>query len=130
MANIVDAEVISPNGYFDGTLHKKGDAVKVDLDALGIKSLDGSTSLAPAEKSSKAKASKPAPTQDNPLRGAGQGDDFNPDAIIEGTIEQVTPRLSALTDADLDRVEAAEKDREDPRKGVLTAIEEVRKSRH
>jgi hypothetical protein len=52
------------------------------------------------------------------------------DALVDGTVADVTGRISADTSAeDLDRLEAAENDREKPRAGVLSAIEAERTRR-
>ncbi len=47
----------------------------------------------------------------------------------EGTVADVTSRLKDADEAELDRLEAAENDREVARKGVLSAIERERASR-
>lgn len=47
---------------------------------------------------------------------------FDAEAIIDGTVEEVTARLDGLTAEQLAAVEAAETDREKARKGVLDAI--------
>jgi hypothetical protein len=72
-----------------------------------------------------------------PPGGAGQpglaaligeaGEAFNADAVITGNSEDVRGRLTGLSPDQLDAVEKAEKDREVPRKGVLSAIDEARK---
>ncbi|MFY9350531.1 MAG: hypothetical protein WBL20_16880 [Sphingobium sp.] len=49
MTKIVDAVVTGKNGYFDGSFHVPGERVRVDLDALGIKSLDESDTLSAPE---------------------------------------------------------------------------------
>jgi hypothetical protein len=52
------------------------------------------------------------------------------DALVDGTVADVTARISSdMADADLDRLEAAENDREKPRTGVLSAIEAERTRR-
>lgn len=47
---------------------------------------------------------------------------FDPEAVIKGTVADVTARLAGLTPDQLRAVEAAEIDREQPRKGVADAI--------
>lgn len=49
---------------------------------------------------------------------------FDADAIIAGNVAQVTARLEGLTLEQLQAVQAAEIDREVPRKGVSKAIED------
>ena len=49
------------------------------------------------------------------------------DALVDGTVADVTSGINA--DTDLDALEAAEKDREKPRAGVLNAIKAERTSR-
>jgi hypothetical protein len=49
------------------------------------------------------------------------------DALVEGTVADVTSGINA--DTDLDQLEAAEKDREKPRAGVLNAIKAERARR-
>lgn len=46
----------------------------------------------------------------------------NDDALVEGTVAEVTADLGSKTDAELESLRAAEVDREKPRKGVLDAI--------
>lgn len=58
--------------------------------------------------------------------GATPTDDFDPEAIISGTVGEVAAALEGLTPEQLDAVEAAEKDREVPRKGVAEAIADAR----
>lgn len=48
---------------------------------------------------------------------------FDADAVIAGKVEDVAARLATLTPEQLALVAAAEEDREQPRKGVLAAIE-------
>jgi hypothetical protein len=64
-------------------------------------------------------------TQASPVDGASPKSetDAEADAIINGNVDEVTPKLADLDDAMLARVQAAEKDREKPRNGVLNAIE-------
>lgn len=50
------------------------------------------------------------------------------DAAIEGTVADVEGRVSSMSAAELDAVEAAENDREKPRQGVLRAVESRRKA--
>lgn len=47
---------------------------------------------------------------------------FDAEAIINGTVEEVTARLAGLTPGQLQSVHAAETDREVSRKGVVNAI--------
>jgi hypothetical protein len=54
-------------------------------------------------------------------------DDNDDDDLVAGNSAAVIDSIGP--DTDLDRLEAAEKDREVPRKGVLAAIEKVRKER-
>ena len=112
MVNLVSAIVVGKNGFFDGTLHPKGATVTVDLDALGIASLDDSDSLDPAQEVA---ASAPAP--------------FDADAFITGNVQDILPRLAALSEEHLVKVKEAEIDREAPRKGLLSAIEQAINSR-
>lgn len=46
------------------------------------------------------------------------------DALVAGTVKEVTANLGAKTDDELTTLRAAEQDREKPRAGVLTAIDE------
>jgi hypothetical protein len=63
---------------------------------------------------------------DEPAANGQNGDD----ALVEGNIADVTAKITADTsDADLAALEAAENDRERPRKGVLSAIEAERERR-
>lgn len=56
--------------------------------------------------------------------GAGPATDiFDADAVIKGNLDEVKARLSGLGPDQLAAVVAAEKDREQPRKGVIEAIE-------
>ena len=65
---------------------------------------------------------------DNAGGDTGNGDDVEADKMIEGTIDEVNARLAKVSDtAMLDRIDAAETDREKPRKGVREAIEARRK---
>lgn len=50
---------------------------------------------------------------------------FDPEAIIDGTVEEVAARLEGLTPEQLAAVKAAESDREKARKGVLDAIDKL-----
>jgi len=45
---------------------------------------------------------------------------------VEGTVADVTARLDGASAEELDTIEAAENDREAPRKGVLAAIDKAR----
>jgi hypothetical protein len=49
--------------------------------------------------------------------------------LVQGKVSEVTADLGSKTDAELDAMEAQEKDNERPRKGVLDAIAAERKSR-
>lgn len=74
MTNIVPAVVVSPNGYFDGSLRLPGERISVDLDALGLTSLDQSKQLsAPkgGEANVQVEIAAVAPHAPNP--GAPQG---------------------------------------------------------
>jgi hypothetical protein len=59
------------------------------------------------------------------VQPAGADSSFDADAVIVGTIGEVTARLAALTPAQLAAVRDAEADREVPRKGVVKAIDEL-----
>lgn len=59
--------------------------------------------------------------------GSAVGNDD--DALVDGTVAEVTADLGAKSDEELDALEAAEKDREAPRKGVLNAIKAERAKR-
>lgn len=73
-----------------------------------------------------------------PADGDGEGADaspggasvgtttFDPEAIIEGKLDDVKAKLAGLTAEQLDLVAAAETDREVPRKGVAVMIEEAK----
>lgn len=50
---------------------------------------------------------------------------FDADAVIAGTVEEVTERLEALTHEQLLAVLDAETDREVPRKGIAAAAEKI-----
>lgn len=50
---------------------------------------------------------------------------FDPEAVITGNVSQVAAKLAGLSAAELEAVRAAEVDREQPRKGVIAAIEEA-----
>lgn len=66
------------------------------------------------------------------VAGAGTaGTENSDDALVDGTVAEVTANLGTKTDAELAQMRAAEVDREQPRKGVLKAIDaetEARKS--
>lgn len=47
---------------------------------------------------------------------------FDPEAVIAGTVKQVTEKLAGLTASQLAAVQAAETDREKARAGVLDAV--------
>ena len=51
------------------------------------------------------------------------------DALVGGTVAEVTASLGTKTDAELTQMRAAEVDREQPRKGVLSAIDAEVKAR-
>lgn len=53
---------------------------------------------------------------------AGANSGFDPEEAITGNVDDVRGQIDTLAAADLDRLEAAENDREKPRKGVLDAI--------
>jgi hypothetical protein len=57
---------------------------------------------------------------------AGQNDD---DALVAGNADEVTADLASKTDAELEQLRAAEKDREKPRKTVISAIDKEVASR-
>jgi len=48
----------------------------------------------------------------------------NDDALVAGTVADVTKDLGTKTDAELSAIQAAERDREKPRAGVLNAIQD------
>lgn len=48
----------------------------------------------------------------------------NDDALVAGTVADVTKDLGTKTDAELEQIQAAERDREKPRVGVLNAVQE------
>lgn len=50
-------------------------------------------------------------------------DDFDPEAVIKGTVADVSARLETLTLEQLEAVKAAEADREQPRVGVSRALD-------
>ena len=54
--------------------------------------------------------------------GADTSTEFDPEAVIVGTVAEVTAKLAGLTPEQLALVQAAEIDREQPRKGVTKAI--------
>jgi hypothetical protein len=56
----------------------------------------------------------------------GQNDD---DALVDGTVDEVTADLGSKSDEELDQLRAAERDREKPRAGVLKAIDKEVASR-
>ena len=70
-------------------------------------------------------------TDDDGSDNAGNntgGDDTEADEAIEGTVDEVSKRIAKIDDPEmLDRLDAAEVDREKPRKGVREAIEARRK---
>ncbi len=51
------------------------------------------------------------------------------DELVNGTVADVTSRLEGADEAELNRLRAAEEDRESPRKGVLSAIDRELASR-
>jgi hypothetical protein len=59
-------------------------------------------------------------------RGSAQNND---DALVDGTVAEVTSDLGNKTDAELEQLRAAEQDREQPRTGVLKAIDKEVASR-
>lgn len=63
------------------------------------------------------------------MGGAGSTTGNADDALVSGTVADVTADLGGKSDADLAKMEAAENDREKPRAGVLKAIEAERESR-
>lgn len=65
--------------------------------------------------------------QDGGTAGA-TGSTFSADEMIDGNISLVTQRLPNLTSEQLDQVLAAERDREQPRKGVLEAVDAAKKA--
>lgn len=79
---------------------------------------------------------QPDPIISSPASGVGDGaaspdggaadgsadSTFDPEAVIEGTIPEVTAKLAGLTPEQLALVQAAETDREQPRVGVNKAI--------
>lgn len=52
-------------------------------------------------------------------------DDFDADAVIAGTIDEVKARLADLTPVQLQRVREAEVDREKPRSGLMSVIDKL-----
>lgn len=48
---------------------------------------------------------------------------IDPESVITGNVSQVIAKLAGLSAAELEAVRAAEVDREQPRKGVIAAIE-------
>lgn len=52
-------------------------------------------------------------------------DDFDADAVISGTIDEVKARLADLTPVQLQRVREAEVDREKPRSGLMSVIDKL-----
>lgn len=75
----------------------------------------------------------PSPeTDDSGAAGGGGGNaptgdqqpaPFDAEAVISGKVEDVAARLATLTPEQLEAVATAEADREQPRRGVLAAIE-------
>ena len=59
-------------------------------------------------------------------RGAGGNDD---DALVAGTVAQITSTLGDKSDDELRQLQAAEQDREQPRSGLLRAIDKELSSR-
>lgn len=53
----------------------------------------------------------------------------NDDALVAGTVSEITADLGAKTDEQLQQLRAAEVDREKPRKGVIDAIDAELKNR-
>lgn len=51
--------------------------------------------------------------------------DFDPEAIIAGNVDDVLPLLESMTAAQLESLRSAEKDREQPRKGITNAIDKA-----
>lgn len=56
----------------------------------------------------------------------GGTDTFDPEAIIIGDLDEVKAKLTGLTVEQLEKVAAAEIDREQPRKGVAVMIEKAK----
>lgn len=53
----------------------------------------------------------------------------NDDALVDGTVKEITADLGSKTDEELRQLREAEADREAPRKGVISAIDKELKSR-
>ena len=55
----------------------------------------------------------------------GGEDAFDAEAFIQGTLDEIVPKIESLSPDQRKKVLAAEKDREQPRKGVTEAIEKL-----
>ena len=62
-----------------------------------------------------------APKQEPPADPVG--------ALLKGKVKEITPAIPGLSDEDLDKVEAAEGAKKDPRVGVMKAVAEERLKR-
>lgn len=60
--------------------------------------------------------------------GGASPDEFDAGAIIAGTVDEVAERLTGLTLEQLDKVAAAEAERDQPRSGVIQSVAKARKA--
>lgn len=84
--------------------------------------------ILPAEDASPGEPGADGAAAEGPGGDDGGGDGFDPEAVIVGSIKDIEPRLAALTSAQLALVEAAEADREVPRKGIAELIAKAREA--
>ncbi len=78
------------------------------------------------------KAASDRADRDDRANRADRDDDTaanDDDDLVSGTVAEVTARIDGADDAELERLRAAEEDREKPRAGVLSAIDREQASR-
>lgn len=98
--------------------------------AAGAEEDPASPSSPPPElRQDAAEAGAGRPVEESNATGTVEKNDdgFNADTTIDGTVPEVVAKLSTYSAEQLDQVEKAEKDREQPRQGVLKEIERLRK---
>jgi hypothetical protein len=133
---IAPGTVQTTDGYVDRGARLVGEVTLPEKQRIEVVGIDPESTVQDDVSAALEEADADAAEKERARRAeAGSGSttarvENDDDALVDGTVADVTARISSdMADADLDRLEAAENDREKPRTGVLSAIEAERTRR-
>jgi hypothetical protein len=133
---IAPGTVQTTDGYVDRGARLVGEVTLPEKQRIEVVGIDPESTVQDDVSAALEEADADAAEKERARRAeAGSGSttarvENDDDALVDGKVADVTARISSdMADADLDRLEAAENDREKPRTGVLSAIEAERTRR-